>query len=90
MLWRIESEGRFYDAGEGSMVYFDPNTGDTHLLTDLAGFVLQQFSPGQPLTQDTLVAHVAPHFDEADQGNLAEIVTAVLQELCFLDILQAE
>ena len=87
MLWRIESMGRFYDANEGSVVYYDPSSGDTHLLNDFAAFVVQQFST-QPLALDELVAGLSDHVEAEDIPALAQTVSSVLEELTALDILQ--
>lgn len=85
MNWRIESMGRFYDAGEGMVVYFDPATGDTHLLSDFAAHIINQFDQ-EPIATEELVAKVAPDVDHSDIRELGEMVSGVLEELGRLDI----
>lgn len=87
MLWQIESMGQFYDANEGSVVYFDPNTGDTHLLSDFAAFVVQQFAD-TPLSTERLITQLAPHIEPEENLDVPHLVGDVLEELLFLEILQ--
>lgn len=87
MLWQIESMGRFYDANEGSVVYFDPNTGDTHLLSDFAAFVIQQFTD-QPLDSAELTKRLAPHVDLDEASELPQQIDGILAELHDLHIVQ--
>lgn len=87
MLWRIESVGRFFDANEDSVVYFDPFSGDTHLLSAFAAFLIRQFSD-RPLSTEELASLLSPHLDSNDEVELLEAVSGVLEELLALDILQ--
>lgn len=86
MTWRTHSKGRLYDANESTVVYFDAYSGDTHLLTDFAGFVVQQLSR-QPLTTGELMHTLADSVDSDDILDLEEALTGVLEELVLLDIL---
>ncbi|MCB1706689.1 MAG: HPr-rel-A system PqqD family peptide chaperone [Halioglobus sp.] len=86
MTWRTHSKGRLYDANESTVVYFDSYSGDTHLLTDFAGFVVQQLEP-RPLTTEELMHRVADSVDPDDIADLAAALTGVLEELVALDIL---
>ena len=87
MKWRIVTAGRFYDAGEGQVVYFDPYSGDTHLLSDFAAFVVQQFED-RPLGTEQLVGKIQPRVDTSDLAELAATVRTMVEELSALDILQ--
>lgn len=86
MKWRTYSMGRLYDASEDTVVYFDSHSGDTHLLSDFAGYIVRQLSL-QPMTTEELVSELTPSFDPEDIAGLHETVTGVLQELVTLDIL---
>lgn len=86
MLWQIRSEGRFYDAHEETVIYYDPNSGDTHLLTDLAAFVVEQIAQGTGEEAGILKA-LAPHL-EGEDVDATELLSGVLQELSHLDIAQ--
>jgi PqqD family protein of HPr-rel-A system len=87
--WRIDSVGRFYDANEDTVVYFDAHSGDTHLLSEFAAYVIQQFGD-QPLTAEELVSRILPTIESGDISELMEALSAVLEELLALDILKRE
>jgi len=87
MKWQIHSMGRFYDANESTVVYFDTHSGDTHLLSDFAAFILQQLC-AEPLGIEELIARITPSIDSPDTSDLRLAVQAVLGELETLDILK--
>lgn len=89
MAWRLLASGRFFDAGEASVIYFDPRSGDTHLINELAAFILQQLATG-PLDTAALLARVRSESGSTDSGAFASAVNAVLEELLDLDLLQRE
>jgi PqqD family protein of HPr-rel-A system len=87
--WRLNSMGRFYDPAEGTVVYFDSHSGDTHLLGDFAAYIMQQLDD-QPLTTEELVDKISPMIESSNIPELATAVTGVLEELLALDILKRE
>jgi PqqD family protein of HPr-rel-A system len=87
MKWQRNTVGRFYDANEATVVYFDARSGDTHLLSDFAAYLLQQFG-AQPVTTEELVNKVSPSIDTEDISDLRATVSGVLEELVALDILK--
>ena len=89
MKWRIDSIGRFYDANEDTVVYFDSHSGDTHLLSDFAGFVMQQLDD-QPLTTEELVNKISPTIESSTISELTKAISGVLEELVALNILKQE
>jgi PqqD family protein of HPr-rel-A system len=89
MTRRLHSKGRIYDAQESTVVYFDAYSGDTHLLSDFAGFVVQQLD-AQPLTTDELVNQISPSIDPQEIPDLEAMVSGILEELVSLDILKQE
>lgn len=89
MKWRKDSRGRVYDASEGTVVYFDSNSGDTHLLSDFAAYVIQQFDD-RPLTTGDLVNKISPTVDSGNVQDLTEAISGVLEEFVALDILKRE
>ena len=86
MKWLAYSPGRLYDADESTVVYFDSHSGDTHLLSDFAGYIMQQLT-NQPMTTEELVNQLSPSFEPDDASDLNEVVIGVLEELVTLDIL---
>lgn len=89
MKWRIHSTGRFYDANESTVVYFDSHSGDTHLLSDFAAFIMQQFGSNS-LTSEELIAQISPTIDSPSGTELILLVEGILAELASLDILKQE
>lgn len=88
MLWHIQSSGHFYDPGEETVIYYDPSSGDTHLLTDLAAFVVEQIQAA-PTSEQDLLERLRPHLD--DEGvDVEALLTGVLQDLRILDIAQPQ
>ena len=87
MKWRIESMGRFFDAGEGMVVYFDPASGDTHLVSDFAAYLIQQFAD-QPMDIEELINRISPDIDSGDLLEMTEATPDVLAELVTLDVLK--
>jgi PqqD family protein of HPr-rel-A system len=81
--------GRIYDAGEGDVVYFDSNSGDTHLLSDFAAYILRTFNT-RSLTTEQLLNEVTPDIESGDAIELEAAVSNVLSELHNLDILIAD
>jgi hypothetical protein len=87
MIWRIVSHGRFYDAGESTVVYFDLASGDTHLISDFAAYLIQQLA-GQPMGIEALVNQISPDIDPDDLPEVTQVTPGVLEELVALDILE--
>jgi PqqD family protein of HPr-rel-A system len=89
MKWQFHSVGRFYDANETTVVYFDSHSGDTHLLSDFAAFVMQQFG-NEPLTTEALLEQISSTIESPGGKDLRQAVLAVLEELASLDILKRD
>jgi PqqD family protein of HPr-rel-A system len=89
MQWRNQSTGRYYDAGESSVVYFDSRSGDTHLLSEFSAFLLQQLG-NESQSIDDLVKRLSPSFEPVDVPELRDKVLSVLEELVSLDILKQD
>lgn len=87
MQWRLKTRGRFYDPGESRVIYYDSDSGDTHLLTDFAAFIIGQFEE-QPLTAEELADKISPAIEPGQVPDLVQAVREVLQELTALDILK--
>ncbi len=89
MKWRSDSVGRFYDSNESTVVYFDSHSGDTHLLSEFAAYIMQQFA-GEPLTTEELMNKISPEVESGDVSDLRESVVGILEELFALDLLKQE
>jgi len=88
MTWHLTSAGRFFDTAEPTVVYFDPASGDTHLVSDFAAHLLRQLGDC-PMTSADLVQQLVAAGGE-DASVLAVAVSAALQELQALDIISPQ
>ena len=79
--------GQFYDPGEDMVVYFDPASGDTHLISHFAAYLIQQFT-GQPMGIEALIKQISPDIDPVDLLEMTEATPDVLAELVTLDVLK--
>lgn len=87
MPWCLASPGEIYDNAERSVVYYEPRSGDTHLLSEFAAFLIRELATGDKTT-DELLQCLAPLTDETDAEQLAASIEAALAELVSLDILR--
>ena len=85
MKWRIGSSGQLYDPGEDFVVYYDPASGDTHLLSAVAGAVLRLIDH-QPLEATQLVAELWPDAESDVLPLLCRDITSLLEELQALEV----
>lgn len=89
MKWHIKSVGEIYNRGERSAIYFDPASGDTHLISDFTAHLLQIISI-TPLSTDDILARLTPDIENEDAEELLQAVPAILNQLSQLDILTAQ
>lgn len=89
MKWRYDSVGRFYDSNESTVVYFDSDSGDTHLLSNFAAYVMQHIGD-QPMTTEELVNQIVSNFESEELSDLKDAIPGVLEELVALDILKRD
>lgn len=87
MTWRTYSKGQLYDANDGTVVYYDAYSGDTHLLSDFAGYVMQLLD-SEPRSTEELVNRASQDIAPEDIPDLESAITGVLQELVLLDIIK--
>jgi PqqD family protein of HPr-rel-A system len=87
MNYSVEVPGRFYDCGEESVVYFDLQTGDTHLVSTFAAHVIRLLT-SQPMDSDTLMERLAEDIAGEDLPYLAEVLPNILEELTSLDVVE--
>jgi hypothetical protein len=73
MKWHIPSMGRVYDPGEETAIYFDAASGNTHLISDFAAYLIELIGEDSISTED-IVRNAA--------------VSSALQFLAELEIIQ--
>ena len=88
MIWRLSSPGALYDCNENTVVYFDPASGNTHLLSDFAGHIIQSLAT-KPLSTDQIADGFADHVAADDLQGVIDVIPDVLTELRALDIVEA-
>ncbi|GAB5450552.1 MAG: hypothetical protein Hals2KO_08800 [Halioglobus sp.] len=69
------------------MVYFEPRSGDTHLLTDFSAYVVNLLGQ-RAMSLEELEVTVAPSVEEDRAGDLKQFISQVLQDLETLDIVE--
>ena len=87
MNWRITSPGHTYQCDESTVVYFDPMSGNTHLLSEFAGYVIQEIGR-QSLTFHQIVEQVKRAVDHESIPDINAVVQRVLGELASLDLIE--
>jgi hypothetical protein len=87
MEFRNLDTGRYFDCGEGLVVYFSADSGDTHLVSEFAAHLIQQ-TAGKTLALDQMVDLIAPDIDPGELPQLRATLEGVLMELVSLDILE--
>ena len=87
MKWQASFIGQFYECGEEKAVYFDPQSGDTHLISEFASYLIRHiYESGRPLTVEDIIELLTDDFEAEDQVALNQAVPAILIELTDLDI----
>ena len=85
MKWRTTSRGQFYDRDEGVVVYYDPTSGDTHLINDLAAGILKILA-GQDLTVEEILESLQAEIEPEALPELTQGLPGVMEELAALDV----
>ena len=60
MRWHVDPLGEFYNCNEATVVYFDSASGDTHLLSESAAWLLSILAE-QPMDVDELIARATAY-----------------------------
>jgi PqqD family protein of HPr-rel-A system len=87
MKWHIPSMGRVYDPGEETAIYFDAASGNTHLISDFAAYLIELIGEDSISTED-IVRNAASAVDANDLDSLDKAVSSALQFLAELEIIQ--
>ncbi len=89
MNWHIPSTGRIYDPGEETVVYFDPGSGNTHLISRFAAYLLELIGQESPSTRE-IARRATSAMESDDVEALDEAISSALQQLAQLDIIQSD
>lgn len=88
MNWRACSRGLTYSAGDGFVVYFDPGSGKTHMLSEIAAWLLEELSR-HPLSHEQLKKHILQQAENVSSAEIEKITSALIQELQSFDLIEA-
>jgi hypothetical protein len=89
MKWKAGSIGKFYECGESTVVYFDLASGDTHLISDFAAFLIRNIAAAErSLDLGEIIALVTDDIEPQDLMELSNAIPGVLTELANLDIVE--
>ena len=88
MKWRACSQGITYDADDGFVVYFDPASGKTHLINEIAAWLLAELT-ASPLSIEQLQDYVVQQVESVSGPEAAKLVESLLQELQSFDLIEA-
>ena len=88
MKWRVCSQGQTYDSGDGLVVYFDPASGSTHLINEVADWLLAELS-ANPLTSEQLLSLFMSHSKEITGPEAEKLMNEQIQTLQSFDLIEA-
>lgn len=69
------------------VVYFNPATGDTHLISDFAAYLVKQIAD-QSMNFEQLIQRISPDLVPEDRSDLEQAIPAMLEDLHALDIIE--
>ena len=87
MIWHVSPLGEFYTCSEDASVYFNPASGNTHLLSNFAAHLLVQLAQ-EPMDMEQLIDRVASDIDPAELPELRNALPEMLAELAALDVIE--
>jgi len=88
MKWRACSQGRIYDVGNSHVVYFDPASGSTFMISEVAAWLLSELAPN-PLTTEELIYRFMSQAEEISGAEAKKLVGAQIGELQSYDLIEA-
>ena len=87
MKWHAGAVGQFYDRGENTVVYFDPASGDTHLISDFAAYLVRSLATTcRSLDIAEIIELASGDIEPEDLVELRNAIPGILNELVDLDI----
>ena len=88
MKWQACSQGQTYDSGDGSVVYFDPASGKTHLINEVADWLLTELI-AKPLTMEQLLALFLSLSNGISDSEAEELLQSQILTLQSFDLIEA-
>ena len=88
MKWRACSQGKTYDAGNSHVVYFDPSSGSTYMINDVAAWLLAELATN-PLTTEEMINRFMSQAEDISVTEAKTLVEAQISELQSYDLIEA-
>ena len=88
MKWQACSQGLTYDADDGFVVYFDVESGRTHLLSEVAAWLLAELAVN-PLSTEQLQERVVDQVESVSEPEVEKLVEALLLKLQSFDLVES-
>ena len=88
MKWRACSQGKTYDTGNSHVVYFDPASGSTYMINEVADWLLTELAIN-PLTTEELINRFMSQAEEISGAEAKTLVEAQISELQSYDLIEA-
>ena len=88
MKWQIGTVGQFYECGEDRVVYYDPASGDTHLVSDFACYLVRTLANApRALETEEVIEIATADIEPEDLHELSLAIPGILDELAQLEII---
>ena len=87
MKWKIQSAGEIYDGGEESVIYYDPASGVTHLVSAFACHLIQIIT-ANPSSTEQIVELLSSDIDPETSAEIQAAVPKMLSQLADIDLIQ--
>ena len=88
LKWRVCAQGMTYEADDSFVVYFDPASGRTHLINEVAAWLLAELA-STPLTEEQLQSLVMSQVESVTDPEVEKMVDTLIQELQSFDLIEA-
>lgn len=88
MVWRACSKGIIYDPDEGIVVYFDPESGRTHLINEVGAWILSELTKNA-LTAEQLHSLFMSQLENISNQEAQNLLIEQIRELQSFDLIEA-
>ena len=88
MKWQACSQGLTYDADDGFVVYFDVESGRTHLLNEVAAWLLAELAVNT-LSTEQLQERIVGQVESVSEPEVEKLVETLLLELQSFDLVES-
>jgi len=88
MKWQACALGQTYDSGEGLVVYFDSASGRTHLINEVADWLLAELA-ANPLSTEQLLSRFMSYAKGITCSEAEQLLKAQIRTLQSFDLIEA-